>query len=60
VRSLSPTVIERMHNLACQHEVYGYIFERMWLHLLGDPFLLPCVARHEQASILLERAVACT
>ena len=23
------------------HKVYGYILERLWLHMAGEPFLLP-------------------
>jgi hypothetical protein len=23
------------------HKVYGYVLERLWLHLFGEPFLLP-------------------
>ena len=42
------------------HEAYGYILERLWLHMLGEPFLLPAldpVPYHEDLGNLAARFV---
>lgn len=37
-------VLERLHMMSRAHPLYPWIFERLWLHLFGLPFL-PAVAR---------------
>lgn len=42
------------------HKAYGYILERLWLHMLGEPFLLPAldpVPYHEDLGNLAARFV---
>jgi hypothetical protein len=34
-------VLRKMLFLTSGPAVYGYVFERMWLHLFGEEFLLP-------------------
>jgi hypothetical protein len=31
--------IPRMRKLACAHPSVGFVFERLWLHLFGLPFI---------------------
>jgi hypothetical protein len=33
------TCLPRMRELACGHHVHGFVFERLWLHLFGLPFV---------------------
>ena len=32
-----------LRRAALGHEVYGYVLERMWLHVFGMPFILPAL-----------------
>jgi hypothetical protein len=32
-------VLGRMRELALSHNLHGYIFERLWLHFFGEPFV---------------------
>jgi hypothetical protein len=36
---IPPDCIPRMRRLACGHYSHGYLFERLWLHLFGLPFI---------------------
>ncbi len=38
-----------LRRAALGHEVYGYVLERMWLHLFGMEFLLPALLPGEAA-----------
>jgi hypothetical protein len=31
--------IPKMRKLACEHYSVGYMYERLWLHLFGQPFV---------------------
>ncbi len=33
--------LRRMRRVALGHTCHGYMIERLWLHLFGEPFLLP-------------------
>jgi hypothetical protein len=39
LRRVPPSCIPRMRELACGLHVHGFVFERMWLHLFGVPFV---------------------
>nr|WP_265594328.1 glycosyl transferase family 90 [Haloferula sp. BvORR071] len=39
IDSLSPEVITNTRRFAQTHPAHGYIIERMWLHLFGEPFI---------------------
>jgi hypothetical protein len=41
VRTLSKERALKLYEAAIGHQVYGYILERMWLHLFGAEFELP-------------------
>lgn len=36
-----PLVLHRMRHAALGPACHGYVIERIWLHLFGEPFLLP-------------------
>jgi len=38
-----PDALEGLRRAALGHEVYGYVLERLWLHLFGADFLLPAL-----------------
>ena len=42
--------LERALEAANGHPVYGYVLERLWLHLFGEPFLLPTFEAGEQGA----------
>lgn len=46
--SLPRPFLERALEAANSHFLYGYILERLWLHLCGEPFLVP--TGHPQAT----------
>ncbi len=33
--------LDLLRKAALNHQVYGYVLERLWLHLFGEPFVLP-------------------
>jgi len=41
LHQVPPEALERLRQACCAHSVYGYVLERLWLHLLGQAFLLP-------------------
>ncbi len=43
--ALQGPCLDLLRMAALNHQVYGYVLERLWLHLFGEPFLLP-VAGH--------------
>lgn len=57
--SLPPArVLEKMSWLAKGHEIYGYIFERLWLHFFGLPFL-SCPSARELQPVPARSASLC-
>jgi hypothetical protein len=52
--------LEYALEAANAHKVYGYILERLWLHICGEPFLLACrniISREEDVSSMTPRFV---
>lgn len=45
--TISPDVLNVMQSKKRQHSLYPYIFERLWLHMFGLPFLK--IAKSEQS-----------
>ncbi len=41
--TLSEGALANLRRASLGHEVYGYVLERMWLHLFGMGFLLPAL-----------------
>ncbi len=41
LRAVPPEGLAAMRRASLGHEVYGYVLERMWLHLFGLEFILP-------------------
>ena len=41
IAELPPAALRRMRDAALGPTCYGYIIERIWLHLFGEPFALP-------------------
>ena len=41
IAQLSPQVLSAMYGASLEHPINGYMFERLWLHLFGEPFLFP-------------------
>jgi hypothetical protein len=41
LRQLPAGAIDLLRQASCAHAVYGYVIERLWLHLFGLPFVLP-------------------
>jgi hypothetical protein len=41
LEDLPPDSLALMTEACGSHSVYGYVLERMWLHLFGMPFVLP-------------------
>ncbi len=39
--AVRPDQVERLRQAALGHQVYGYVLERLWLHLFGAEFVLP-------------------
>lgn len=43
LRAIPRQSLELALQAANGHSAYGYILERLWLHMLGEPFLLPAL-----------------
>ena len=43
--------LAQLRRTALGHEVYGYVLERMWLHLFGMEFLLPALLPETAAPV---------
>lgn len=39
--ALGADQLGRLRQASLGHEVYGYVIERLWLHLFAEPFVLP-------------------
>lgn len=39
IKSLPQEAVKTLHRLSQGHAVIGYIMERLWMHLFGEPFL---------------------
>ncbi len=48
------TALSNLRRASLGHEVYGYVLERLWLHLFGMGFILPALLtdEHDMASAL--------
>ena len=60
LRALPMASLELALEAANGHKVYGYVLERLWLHLFGEPFVLPTTgtaAAAENVSHLATRFV---
>ncbi len=44
IADLPLRALQRMRHAALGPACYGYVIERIWLHLFGEPFLLPASA----------------
>jgi hypothetical protein len=50
--NVPPDALAHLREATCAHSVYGYVLERLWLHLFGIPFLLSLDATPDQAAML--------
>jgi hypothetical protein len=41
VAGFTLSALPRLRQACCGHSVYGYVLERVWLHLFGLPFSIP-------------------
>jgi hypothetical protein len=51
-----PEALACLCEATCAHSVYGYVLERLWLHLFGVPFLLPLDSVPAEAAMLPSHA----
>ena len=43
IRAVPAEALAKLRRAALGHEVYGYVLERLWLHLFGLPFTQPAL-----------------
>ena len=55
---LSGESLAALRRAALSHEVYGYVLERMWLHLFGQDFILRSLAPDTIGSLPLMKGAA--
>ncbi len=46
---MSPDSLELVLKAANSHHIYGYVIERLWLHLCGEPFVLARIGSNDTA-----------
>ena len=56
--TVSEAALANLRRASLGHEVYGYVLERMWLHLFGMGFTLPALLRDGEATATLPEGPA--
>ncbi len=54
LRAVPAEALALLRRASLGHEVYGYVLERLWLHLFGMPFVQPALLPVQAAGDLLD------